>query len=357
MRERLATLDLDDGDIVGVAVKPIKTAPPAVPVVRGTSAPPPPRAKSVPPPPASSIALIDRAPTTAKVAAPALSFAPPAVPTFAPTPSVRPRIDTEVEIERGWDDAAASFAQPSWAEDTAPALPPVAAAPASIAPPAPVSVALPPVSTTPPAPVSVAPPAPVSVAPPLVSAAAPPVSMMRPVTPAQPVAPQLLRLSINDPTDLIFDGMYGLTFARSTGEAAEMCAETLARALGARAVVIHTHDLVSRELRAIGAHGDGDFDIIGSAEASDDDLVAAAVICNQRSVTMKFDGELPRLAPKRLHAVGAPRTVVAAPAMSWGRCLAIIEVIDADERYAARVADSAAYVADHFAQFLCAHAA
>lgn len=333
MRERLATLDLDDGDIVGVAVKPIKTGPPAVPVPK-TSAPPPPHATSVPPPPASSIALIGQSPTPAKATTLAHSFSAPAVPTFAPTPSVRPRIDTEVEIERGWDDAAASFAPPSWAEDTAPALPPVAAAPASIAPPALVSVA----------------PAAMSVAP-------PPVSMMRPVTPAQPVAPQLLRLSINDPTDLIFDGMYGLTFARSTGEAAEMCAETLARALGARAVVIHTHDLVSRELRAIGAHGDGDFDIIGSAEASDDDLVAAAVICNQRSVTMKFDGELPRLAPKRLHAVGSPRTVVAAPAMSWGRCLAIIEVIDADERYAARVADSAAYVADHFAQFLCAHAA
>ncbi len=166
------------------------------------------------------------------------------------------------------------------------------------------------------------------------------------------------RLSINDPTDLIFDGMYGLTFAKSTGEAAEMCAETLARALGARAVVIHTHDLMSRELRAIGAHGDGDFDIIGSAEASEDDMVASAVICNQKSVTMKFDGELPRLAPKRLHAVGAPRTLVAAPAMAWGRCLAIIEVIDADERFATRVADSAAYVAEHFAQFLSgAHAA
>lgn len=167
----------------------------------------------------------------------------------------------------------------------------------------------------------------------------------------------VLRLSLNDPTDLIFDGMYGLAFARSRGEAAEMCAETLAKALGARAVVIHAHDLVSGELRAIGAHGDGDFDIIGSAEPIDDDLVASAVLCNQRSVTMRFDGELPRVAPKRLHAVGAPRTVVAAPAMAWGRCLAIVEVIDADERYAARVADSASYVAEHFAQFLSAHAA
>lgn len=152
--------------------------------------------------------------------------------------------------------------------------------------------------------------------------------------------------------------MYGLTFARSMGEAADLCAETLAKALGARTVVIHAHDLTSRELRAIGAHGDGDFDIIGSSEPSDDDLVASAVICNQKSVTMKFDGELPRLAPKRLHAVGSPRTVVAAPAMSWGRCLAIIEVIDADERHAHRVADAAAYVAEHFAKFLlCQQAA
>jgi hypothetical protein len=167
-----------------------------------------------------------------------------------------------------------------------------------------------------------------------------------------------MRITMTDPTDLIFDGIYGLTFARSPSEAAEMCAETLARALGARTVVIHTHDLLSRELRVIGAHGDGDFDIIGSAEAADDDLVASAVICNQKSVTMTFDGELPRVAPKRLHTLGSPRTVVAAPAMSWGRCLAIIEVIDADERYATRVADSAAYVADHFAQFLLSqHAA
>ncbi|MBX3199222.1 MAG: hypothetical protein KF894_13910 [Labilithrix sp.] len=413
MRERLATLDLDDADIVGIAVSPIKTGPPPAPrtpappavaarpvsarppappavAARPVSVPPPavavaarpiaappgsappasnappPSAVSVPAPPSSAISLVNRvyrdAAAAGKTATPAYSFKPAPVPSFAawstPPEATRPRIDTEVEIERGWDDAAASVAPPAWEADA-----PAAVDPAPIVPPPPASVAPSPapVSFAPPAPASVAPsPAPVSFAPPApASVAPPPVSMLRPMTPAAPVAPQpqLLRLSINDPTDLIFDGMYGLTFARSTGEAAELCAETLAKALGARAVVIHTHDLASRELRAIGAHGDGDFDIIGSAEASDDDLVASAVICNQRSVTMRFDGELPRLAPKRLHAVGAPRTVVAAPAMSWGRCLAIVEVIDADERYAARVADSAAYVADHFAQFLCAHAA
>lgn len=198
-----------------------------------------------------------------------------------------------------------------------------------------------PVTLAPPPSASVPPPAPGSIAPPPLPSG---------------ILPKA-RLTMSDPTDVIFERMYGLAFARGLGEAAELCAETLARALGARAVVIHTHDLTSRELRAIGAHGDGDFDILGSSAPSDDDLVASAVICNQRSVTMTFDGELSRLAPKRLHAVGAPRTVVAAPALSWGRCLAIVEVIDADPRFAAQVADSAKYVADHLAQFLATHAA
>jgi hypothetical protein len=265
MRERAQTLNLEDDDIVGVAVAPI------APLKKSSAPPPPPSmVRSVPPPPQSHVALIEHV-----------------------------------------------------------------AKPASVPPPAPASIA----------PRSI--PAPIGAAP----------MTMPSVPPPAPVPNNVFRLSITDPTDIVFDGMYGLAFAKSAGEAAEMCAETLAKALGARAVVIHRHDLSSRELRAIGAHGDGDFDIIGSAEVSEDDLVASAVICNQKSVTMKFDGELPAVAPKRLHHVGSPKTVVAAPAMSWGRCLAIVEVIDADERYAARVADSATYVAEQLARFLLQHAA
>lgn len=160
-----------------------------------------------------------------------------------------------------------------------------------------------------------------------------------------------------DPTDVLFDGMYELNFVGSSWEAASLCASSLARALRARAVVIHAHDLARRELRAIGAHGDGDIDILGLSEPSEDDLVGAAVLCNQKSVTMRFDGELPRVAPRRLRAVGAPRTVVAVPAMTWGRCVAIVEVIDADERLDGRVADAASYVADRLAAFLASQAA
>jgi hypothetical protein len=205
-------------------------------------------------------------------------------------------------------------------------------------------------STPPPAP----PPRQSTVPPPPSSHVVPKMANMEPVVvPPPPAVPKIS--SAPDPTDILFDAVYELNFASSTWEAAGMCAETLARALNARTVVIHAHDLEGREIKAIGASGDGDFEIMGTSESAEDDLVASAVICNQKSVTMKFDGDLPRMAPSRLHSVGAPRSVVAVPAMAWGRCLAIIEVIDADERYDGRVADSAAYVAERFAEFLAEH--
>jgi hypothetical protein len=158
--------------------------------------------------------------------------------------------------------------------------------------------------------------------------------------------------SMLDPSEALFDGMYDLNYAESHWQAARLCATALGRALGARTVIVHAHDLATHELRAIGVHGDGEFDLLGTADHSEDDLVASAAICNQKPVTMRFDGELPRLAPQRLSLVGAPRTLVAVPVMAWGRCVALIEIIDADERYASRVADSAAYVAERLAAFL-----
>jgi len=164
--------------------------------------------------------------------------------------------------------------------------------------------------------------------------------------------------SMVDPSEALFDGMYEMNYADSQWSAARLCATVLAKALGARTVIVHAHDLASRELRAIGVSGEGEFDVLGSSDGSDDDLVASAVICNERPVTMKFDGELPRLAPRRLGMIGrAPRTLVAVPAMAWGRCVAVIEIIDADERLAGRVADSASYVAERLAAFLSNRAA
>jgi hypothetical protein len=186
-----------------------------------------------------------------------------------------------------------------------------------------------------------------------------PVQTFAPVAAIAPIAAARPKLeSLLDPSEALFEGMYDLVYADSPWQAARLCASALARALGARSVIVHAHDLATRELRAIGVHGDGEFDVLGSTDGSEDDLVASAVICNEKPVTMRFDGELPRLAPRRLGMIGgAPRTLVAVPAMAWGRCVAVIEIIDADERFASRVADSAAYVAERLAAFLSDRAA
>jgi hypothetical protein len=258
-------------------------------------------------------------------------------------PEIRDRLAT-LDLEDGdIVEAAAAPSRPASAPPPAPR-----STRTSVPPPAPVQKAAPRLAPLP-APVPVfSEPRPVAAVPP------PPESAAVPPPPESAAVP---RGSVPDPTDILFDGMYEIEFAETAWQAAQLCASSLARALGARSVVIHAHDLVRRELRTIAAHGAGASELLGSAEPSDDDLVGSAVICNERSVTMRFGGELPRLAPMRLKVMGAPRMLVAVPAIAWGRCLAVIEVIDADERFEERVSDSAAYVAERLAAFLSRRAA
>jgi hypothetical protein len=169
---------------------------------------------------------------------------------------------------------------------------------------------------------------------------------------ASVVAPATARLdSIFDPAEVLFEGMYQVELATSAWQAASVCATALQRALGARSVVVHSHDLVRRELCVIGVQGEGSNEL-GSTNASDDDLVASAALCNERAVTLRFENELPRLAPSRLAILGAPHTLVAVPAMAWGRRVALIEIVDSEERFSTRVAGAGAYVAERLAAYL-----
>jgi hypothetical protein len=158
--------------------------------------------------------------------------------------------------------------------------------------------------------------------------------------------------AIADPTDLLFEVLYELNFVHTATNAATVCAEALARALGARAVLVHIHDGDSGELRVIGVHGPRTMSLVNTTETIDDDLVASAASCNGKPVTMTFDGELPRSAPRRLRVIGVNRSLVAVPAMIWNRFIAMIEVIDPDERLAPRAADATSYVAKRLAEYL-----
>lgn len=155
--------------------------------------------------------------------------------------------------------------------------------------------------------------------------------------------------SVLDPAEVLFERMYELELVDTLWQAASVCAVALGRALGARAVLVHAHDSERRELRMIGVYGNDTTEIVGSLAGSDDDLVGSAVICNEKAVTMRFQGELSRLAPHRFKILGAPQVLVAVPVMARARCLAIIEILDAENRFADRVADSAAYVANRLA--------
>ncbi|MBS2014892.1 MAG: hypothetical protein JST00_18525 [Deltaproteobacteria bacterium] len=317
----------------------------------GSSRPPVPRPspkKSSAPPPPPDSSCEEKAPPSSPVIEIPKAYAsqPPVIRDRAPSATELAAEDLELVEEPGADAPPRRPSKP-------PPPPPVSARAKLLGPRTPVVVVPAPISKVTPRPIDM--PLPV----PLPRPAAVPV-----IEPPKEIeAPPESRVqvkrepSVLDPMDVLFDGIYELNFVDSTAEAADVCASALAKALRARAVVIHSHDLVRRELRAIGAHGVSPSEVLFTTEASEDDLVASAVICNQAPVTMRFDGELPKLAPKRLTLVGAPRTLVAVPALSWGRCIAIIEVIDADERVAERAADSAAYVAERLAEFLMDRAA
>lgn len=153
-------------------------------------------------------------------------------------------------------------------------------------------------------------------------------------------------------SDALFDALYEVNFASSTWEAAAICAKALARALDARAVVVHAHDPHRGEILAVGAYGDGDLHVVGTSASSADDIVASAVLQMHGKVTMTLDGPFWSSAPQRWHAMGEPERLVAVPAFGRGHCVAIVEVLDPSERYAARIAHAATYVAERFAEFL-----
>jgi hypothetical protein len=125
----------------------------------------------------------------------------------------------------------------------------------------------------------------------------------------------------------------GLAADATPWQVAGRCARALADALQARAIVIHHHDAVAREVRSIGVHGPNAGDLLGTITSVDDDYVVTAVLANKRPLMLRLDGALPRFVGDRHRLLGTTRSLAAVPVIRAGVCVGIIEIAGvADER-------------------------
>lgn len=129
--------------------------------------------------------------------------------------------------------------------------------------------------------------------------------------------------------DLLEDNTPAIAPAVLT-QAAKIGAAMLGAMLRARAVVVHSYDPASGMLHILAADGMGS-NLLGTSCRADDDLVGSTILGNERSLKLRFDDGVPRSAPERLHRMHAKRSLLAVPVVVATGCVAIIEVVDADE--------------------------
>ena len=148
---------------------------------------------------------------------------------------------------------------------------------------------------------------------------------------------------------LRLDGMTALEKERSPWRAAGIAAASLAKALQARTVIIHSLDHRRDELRTVGVDGPRAQDLLGNVGSIGDDFIVAAVVANGRSMTLRLDGGLPRVAPERIAVVRGERSVTAVPIMCGPYCVGAIEIVDASGELVERVEEACSRVSEHLA--------
>jgi hypothetical protein len=252
---------------------------------------------------------------------------------------------------------------------------PVAVAPVAVAPAAPAAVAELPepppsnripsmaistrdviehvqrISSPPPPPASIA-PAPIAFVPP-----PPPQTLLAPVDPfatfAAPAPAPAPRLTITDPTDVLFDAMYDLGLFETAVEGASYCLASLLRALPSRAGMIHLYDTDTREFVTVYAQGPGSDELLMNRHSDEDWLISAA-ICKHKPLVMSYGDEVGGRPLDRHAKFGAIKSVLVAPVFSWGRCLGVIELVDPTDgsSFDVRSENAIAYAADRYGEFL-----
>lgn len=173
--------------------------------------------------------------------------------------------------------------------------------------------------------------------------------------PAIRIAPQAapkITLLKRDALERVKEAVGELEYFATPWQAAGVCAQALEKALGARAVIIHSYDARTTELRVVAARGPKADVLLGASALVEDDFVGSTVVTNRKPMSLSIDGELPRIAPDRLRAMGATKSLLAAPAVAKNEVVAMIEVVDATEANAAVVEKAIAHVATQLGAFL-----
>lgn len=187
------------------------------------------------------------------------------------------------------------------------------------------------------------------VAKPVRASMAPPAAIRIP----QQAVPKITLLK-RDALERVKEAVGELQYFATPWQAAGVCAQALLKALGARAVIIHTYDTRSTELRVVAAQGPKADLLLGASALVEDDFVGSTVVANKKPMSMFIDGDLPRFAPERLRAMEATKSLVASPAIVKGEVVAMIEVVDAGEANAPVVEKAIAHVATQLGAFLVA---
>jgi hypothetical protein len=141
----------------------------------------------------------------------------------------------------------------------------------------------------------------------------------------------------------------GTAVARTSWQAASACVSALEKELSARAVLLHVGTSPG-SVRTIAARGRASQDVIGDGFDPRMDPAAAAALRLRVPVTAKFGAMLPAGVARRVHAIGARRSVYVA-AHGVGDGVALIEVYDPKEPSSARIVDAIGCALRAFAPF------
>jgi len=154
--------------------------------------------------------------------------------------------------------------------------------------------------------------------------------------------------SLLDPIPVVMVKLGDLGSVKSSEHAANVASSALSKALKAKAVLIHV--VSDSESRILGSDPTTAKDPFGVKDLAMDDGIASSVMTSKRPLTLRFEDE--SALPRRLALLGAERSYVCVPVTIDRGRVVIVEVVDADPRFGARVLDACEYVADRLRPFL-----